>query len=125
MHDKTYNRPNISRPVHDPLRPQGRHTAQNLGSLYISNRPGLTPLIMTRAHSFPRPAEFSSRTAEFGFSPRNLSRGIAAEFVFFAVKPRNLTFFIRTTIFSQKMTSKYRSVTSLFMMIFCLMVMVE
>ena len=49
----------------------------------------------------------SSRYAEFGFfsaefepriSPRNsyFNRGI----------PRNLTFFIRTTIFSQKMTAK-------------------
>src|SRR6218665_3894777 len=59
----------------------------------------------------------SSRAAEFGFLPRNW----ATEFVF---SPRNLTFFIRTTIFSQKRPQS-SSVTSLFMLIFCLMVMVE
>src|SRR6218665_1961331 len=52
---------------------------------------------------FRGPRELSSRTAEFGFLPRNLSRGISPRNSSF---PRNLTFFIQTPIFSQKMTSK-------------------
>jgi len=53
-------------------------------------------ILITRAHSFPRPAEFGFFR---GFLNRGIYRGI-----FFS--PRNLTFFIRTTIFSQKITSK-------------------
>src|SRR6218665_2435218 len=37
-----------------------------------------------------------------GFYPRDFT----TEFVFYRGNPRDLTFFIRTTIFSQKMTSK-------------------
>src|SRR6218665_885888 len=66
--------------------------------------------VITIAHSFPRPAEFRAKPRNLGFlEPRNL----IAEFVFFPQNssfsreiPLNLTFFIRTTIFSQKMTSK-------------------
>src|SRR6218665_3467796 len=67
--------------------------------IYIQRR----GLLICRAHSFPRPAEFRAepRNLNFycGIGPRNW----ATKFVF---SPRNLTFFIRTTIFSQKMTSK-------------------
>src|SRR6218665_1955838 len=44
-------------------------------------------------------AQFSAARGIYRDEPRNF----ATEFVF---SPRNLTFFIRTTIFSQKMTSK-------------------
>src|SRR6218665_14110 len=59
------------------------------------------------APQFPAPREIWSRAAEFGFSPRNFEprnyRGIR----FFTAEYRGfLTFFIRTAIFSQKMTSK-------------------
>src|SRR6218665_938900 len=61
----------------------------------------------SRAHSFTRTAEFRAEPGDFGFLPRNLNRGnIPRDFIFPRTIPRNLTFFIRTTIFSQKMTSK-------------------
>src|SRR6218665_3379768 len=55
-------------------------------------------LVISRAHSCPR------NFAEFGLFPRNLSRGIDRVIRLFSAE--FLTFFIRTTIFSQKMTSK-------------------
>src|SRR6218665_2605536 len=63
--------------------------------IYIQRR----GLLICRAHSFPRPAEFRAEPRNLGSLPRNW----ATEFVF---SPRNLTFFIRTPIFSQKKTSK-------------------
>src|SRR6218665_2815049 len=67
--------------------------------IYIQRR----GLLICRAHSFPRPAEFRAEPRNLGFYLRICPRNWATEFVF---SPRNLTFFIRTTIFSQKMTSK-------------------
>src|SRR6218665_1826913 len=59
----------------------------------------LLPALSVGPTVFRGPRNF----AEFGFLPRNLGRVIfAADLVF----TRNLTFFIRRTIFSQKMTSK-------------------
>ena len=61
---------------------------------------------ITRAHSFARPAEFRAEPWNLGFccgiDPRNLPRNSS----FCHGMPQKLTFFIRTTIFSQKMTSK-------------------
>jgi len=75
--------------------------------------------LITRAHSFPRPAEFRAEPRNLGFfrgiEPWNSS--------FYRGMPQNLTFFIRATIFHRKWPQS-SSVTSLFMMIFCLMVMV-
>src|SRR6218665_3530143 len=67
--------------------------------IYIQRR----GLLICRAHSFPRPAEFRAEPRNLGFYRGIGPRNWATEFVF---SPRNLTFFIRTTIFSQKMTSK-------------------
>src|SRR6218665_1247365 len=67
-------------------------------------------------------------TAEFRAEPQNLGffrgiepRNFTAEFGGLFRGNQNLTFFIRTTIFSQKMTSCYKFVYD----DFCLMVMVE
>src|SRR6218665_3179637 len=67
--------------------------------IYIQRR----GLLICKAHSFPRPAEFRAEPRNLGFYRGIGPRNWATEFVF---SPRNLTFFIRTTIFSQKMTSK-------------------
>jgi len=69
---------------------------------------------MCRAHSFPRNFEPSR---EIWFLPRNR----AAEFIFL---PRNLTFFTPTTFFFRKCPQN-SSLTSLFMLIFGLMAMVD
>src|SRR6218665_1122312 len=54
--------------------------------------------LISRAHSFPRPAEFRAEPRNLGFTvefePRNSKRNSS----FCRRMPRNLTFFIRTTI---------------------------
>src|SRR6218665_1553690 len=65
----------------------------------------LSQLHIIRAHSFPRPAKFRAEPWHLGFCRRIEPRNFTPE-LFFRGMPRNLTFFIRTTIFSQKMTSK-------------------
>ena len=59
--------------------------------------------MMSRAHSFPRAAEFRAEPRNLVFFPRNLSRGIPRNLPrnssFCRGIPRNLTFFFRTTIF--------------------------
>src|SRR6218665_2101100 len=83
-------------------------------NIYIYNGGGYLSVGPT---VFRGPRNFEPSRGIWVFLPRNW----ATEFVF---SPRNLTFFIRTTIFSQKRPQS-SSVTSLFMLIFCLMVMVE
>ena len=84
----------------------------------------LQMILISRAHSFPRPAEFRAE-------PRNLGcRGIwTAEFnrgirLFSAVSRGIWRFPFEQLIFHRKWPQS-SSVTSLSMMIFCLMVMVE
>src|SRR6218665_232900 len=60
-------------------------------------------ILIYRAHSFPRAAEFRAEPRNLGFCRGIRAAEFTAEFVFL---PRNLTFFIRTTILSQKITSK-------------------
>src|SRR6218665_1686318 len=63
--------------------------------------------VITRSHSFSGTAEFRAEPRNLGFCRGIEPRNLTAEFVFLPRKiPRNLTFFIRTTNFSQKMTSK-------------------
>ena len=70
--------------------------------------------LTTRVHSFPRAAEFRAEPRNLGlprnFEPRNLPRNCEPRNLprnsSTRGKPRNFTFFTRTTIFSQKMTSK-------------------
>jgi len=62
-------------------------------------------IIITRAHSFLRPQNFAPTRGIWVAA--GLSRGILLpNSSFYCGIPRNLTFFIRTTIFLQKMTSK-------------------
>src|SRR6218665_1588250 len=82
-------------------------------------RPGYWILgLINRAHSFPRPAEFHAELRNLGFFSVELIRRILPWNSSFCRRMlRNLTFFIRTTIFSQKITQN-SSVTNLFIMIF-------
>src|SRR6218665_634533 len=87
-------------------RSRSSHFVQPMVFHFHLNAALLFRQLITRAHSFPRPAENRGILGFSGFKPRNFTAEFVfcpAEFVFF---PRNLTFFIRTTIFSQKMTSK-------------------
>src|SRR6218665_374460 len=69
--------------------------------------PRFTPLpqlsVISRAHSFPRAAEFQAEPRNLDFTA-GLSRGIYRGIRLSAELPRNFTFFTGTTIFSQKMT---------------------
>src|SRR6218665_983650 len=75
------------------------YTTQRYIYIYIQ-RGGL---LIGGPHSFPRPGDFRAEPRNLNFYCGIARRNWATEFVF---SPRNLTFFIRTTIFSQKMTSK-------------------
>ena len=81
-------------------------------------RPLANSAMMSRAHSFPRARGISSRAAEF-------TAVFTEEFVFLPPKSREIWRFSFDQLFFHRKWPQSSSVTSLFMMIFCLMVMVE
>src|SRR6218665_1348516 len=82
-------------------------TAEQCTAATYTYEKSIDPGLIIRAQSFPRAEEFRAEPRILGFSavfePRNLPRYSS----FCRVIPRNLTFFIRTTIFSRQMTSTY------------------